>query len=208
MTEAVLWDYPKSSASYRVRIALNLAGISFRSEMVDLLQSTQKTEEHINRSPQGLVPVLEIDGKRFTQSLAIIEYLNDTGKLSVLPDDPAEKLRVRSLAYTLAVDVHPVCNLSVVTYATKGKEPQRSEWMRRFTRPGLEAFEAQLAGFKQAPFCVGNTPSLADICLIPQLYNARRWGVEIDDLSRILEVERVCASLDAFAKASPEVFAH
>ena len=204
MSKTVLWDYPKSSASYRVRIALNLAGISYEKRQVNLLESAHKSPEHQARNPQGLVPVLDIKGHRFTQSLAIIEYLSETGSVNFLSGDPVIRQKIRRLAYVLAVDVHPVCNLSVMRFATGGEEPKRSEWMHQFIAPGLEAFEALLAQEAQSPYCFGDAPSLADICLIPQLYNAQRWGVPFQHFQRINHVSQNCARHPAFEEAKPE----
>jgi len=204
MSETVLWDYPKSSASYRVRIALNLAGESYRIETVDLLTKEHRSAAHLARNPQGFVPVLDIDGHRFTQSLAILDYLDMTRNLGLLPDDPAQRAKTQALAYAIAVDLHPVCNLSVAGHATGGKDPARTEWMQHFIRPGLEAFEALLAGFSQSPFAVGNAPSLADVCLMPQLYNATRWGVAYSDLTRIVGIQQACAAQEPFKAAHPD----
>lgn len=204
MSETVLWDYPKSSASYRVRIALNLAGEEYRIETVNLLEKEHRSAAHLARNPQGFVPVLDIDGERFTQSLAILDYLDTTRNMGLLPAEPVMRARIQALAHAIAVDLHPVCNLSVAGHATGGQEPARTNWMQHFIRPGLEAFEALLAGFEQTPFATGAAPSLADICLMPQLYNAARWGVEYGDLARIVAVERACASLDAFKAAHPD----
>ena len=205
MSETVLWDYPKSSASYRLRIALNLAGLEYRLETVDLLTGAHRSDAHLTRNPQGFVPVLDIDGHRFTQSLAILDYLDATRDMGLLPSGPADRAKVTALAHCIAVDLHPVCNLSVMRHATGGEEPVRTEWMRHFIRPGLEAFEVLLAGFEQTPFATGSTPNLADICLIPQLYNANRWGVEYSDLSRITAIEKACAAHDAFKAAHPDM---
>ena len=205
MSETVLYDYWRSSASYRVRIALNLAGIGYRAVPVDLVVGEHREPEHLARHPQGLVPVLEIDGRRFTQSLAILEYLDETRGLGLLPDEPVGRARVRALAHALAVDVHPVCNLSVAMHATGGEEPARTAWMRRFIGPGLAAFERMLEGFEQRPFCTGEAPSLADVCLVPQLYNAERWGVDFEGCKRIRAVAAACAGRPEFAKARPEL---
>lgn len=204
MNEVVLWDYPKSSAAYRVRIALNLAGIPYRSRVVNLLDGAHRDTDHLARNPQGLVPVLDIDGHRFTQSLAMLDYLDETRALGLLPDEPVRRAKVRALAHTLAVDVHPVCNLSVMRRATGGEDPARRTWMQTFIRPGLVAFETLVSEFAPAPFCSGARPGLADLCLIPQLYNARRWGVSFDDCPRIIAIDRSCAALDAFATAHPD----
>ncbi|MBT8154676.1 maleylacetoacetate isomerase [Epibacterium ulvae] len=203
MSEVVLWDYPKSSASYRLRIALNIADIDYRIETVNLLEKAHRSPDHLARNPQGFVPVLDIDGQRFTQSLAILDYLNETRDLGLLPEDPAQRAKIRALAQSIAVDLHPVCNLSVAGHATKGEEPARTNWMKHFITPGLEAFETLLAGFDQTPFATGNTPGLADICLIPQLYNANRWGADYTAFKRMQTVEATCKSHPAFEKAYP-----
>ena len=204
MSNITLYDYPKSSASYRVRIALNLAGLSHERVTVNLLEREQIWPEHLARNPQGFVPVLDIDGHRFTQSLAILEYLDSTRGLALLPDDPVKRARVRALAMVIAVDLHPVCNLSVSNRATGGEEPARTDWMQEFIGKGLVAFEAMLGGFEQAPFCSGGRPGLADLCLIPQLYNADRWGVLLHRMPRIRRVREACDRLPAFADAHPD----
>ena len=205
MNETVLFDYWRSSASYRVRIALNLAGIEYRAVSIDLTAGAQRAAEHRSRNPQGLVPVLDIDGQRLTQSLAIVEYLDETRGLELLPDEPSGRARVRALAQSLAIDVHPICNLSVAAHASGGEEPARTAWMRHFITPGLRAFEALLGGFEQRPFCTGERPSLADLCLVPQLYNADRWGVDRAGCERIAGVAAACATHPAFAAAHPDV---
>jgi len=207
MAEVVLFDYWRSSASYRMRIALNLAGIEYTSVPVNLQAGEQRSPAHMKRNPQGFVPVLDIDGLRLTQSLAMLEYLDETRGLNLLPKDPAEKAKARAAAYAIAVDLHPVCNLQVAQFARQmagGDEAAMGTWMRRFIRPGLEAFEALLAGFAQAPYCCGDTPGLADICLMPQLYNAERWGVETADLPRLSGAAAACAANPAFAAAHPD----
>lgn len=210
MTEVVLYDYWRSSASYRVRIALNLAGIAYRAVSVDLRAGDQTSDPHLARNPQGLVPVLDIDGVRLTQSLAILDYLDQTRDMGLLPSDPANRARAMALAQSIAVDVHPVCNLSVAQFATSlsgAADGMPRDWMRHFIRPGLVAFEALLAGFEQSPFCTGSRPGLADICLIPQLYNAQRWQVDMTDLPRILAIEAACADHPAFKAAHPDAVA-
>lgn len=207
MSKTVLYDYWRSSASYRVRIALNLAGIDYRAVVVDLVDGEHKGDAHIARNPQGFVPVLDIDGLRLTQSLAILDYLDKTRELNLLPDDAAGRARVQALAYAIAVDIHPVCNLSVARHATTlSKDPtdMPGEWMRHFIRPGLQAFETMLGEFEQTPYCVGSQPGLADICLIPQIYNARRWKVDLSDMPRLLGVEKACAGHPAFVAAHPD----
>ncbi|SEJ94230.1 maleylacetoacetate isomerase [Cribrihabitans marinus] len=207
MSETVLYDYWRSSASYRLRIALNLAGIPYRAVPVDLVQGKHRAPDHLARNPQGMVPVLEIDGLMLTQSLAILDYLDRTRAMGLLPDAPADRARAQALAHVLAVDIHPVCNLKVARHATAlsaGQGDMPGDWMRHFIRPGLQAFETLLSGVDQAPYCTGSAPGLADICLMPQLYNARRWEVEIGDLPRTLAVEAACANHPAFAAAHPD----
>lgn len=207
MSDVVLFDYFRSSASYRVRIALHLAGIPFRSESVDLAHGGQRDPKHLSRNPQGLVPVLDIDGLRLTQSLAILDYLDQTRSLGLLPQEAAARAAAQALAQCIAVDIHPVCNLSVARQATAlaaDTNDMPGDWMRHFIRPGLLAFEALLSRFDQAPYCMGDRPGLADICLLPQMYNARRWEVELSNMPRILAVEAACADHPAFAAAHPD----
>lgn len=203
MTEAVLWHDPQSSASYRVRIALNMADIPYRMELVDLAAAAQRSPDHLARNPQGRVPVLDIDGLRLTQSLAILDYLDETRHMGLLPDDPAGRARVRALARGLAVDVQPVCNLSVAVRASGSDDAALRDWMKRCIRPGLLAFETMLAELPANQFATGNRPGLADICLIPQLHNARRWGVDYSDCFGIRSVEEACERLLVFRDARP-----
>lgn len=204
MSSTVLYDYWRSSASYRVRIALNLAGIHWQSIPVDLVAGAHRSPEHLARNPQGLVPVLEIDGQSFTQSLAILQYLDSTRELGLVPADPVRRARIEALAHSVAIDVHPVCNLSVVKHATAGQEPARTEWMQHFITPGLAAFESILEGFEQTPYCTGEQPSLADICLMPQLYNAERWGADFSQCPRIIKAATACSEHPAFIAAHPD----
>lgn len=207
MGEAVLFDYWRSSASYRVRIALNLAGIAYTSVPVDLVQEEQRSNAHLTRNPQGLVPILDIDGLRLTQSLVIIDYLDQTRGLGLLPEDTGQRAQAQALAHAIAVDIHPICNISVARHAgqiSRAADTMPQAWMQHFIRPGLQAFETLLSGFEQAPFCTGALPGLADLCLIPQLYNARRWGIDLSDMPRLLSVEDACTKHPAFAAAHPE----
>ena len=204
MSDITLYDYPKSSASYRVRIALNLAGLSYTKVNVDLLTDAQNAPEHLARNPQGFVPVLDIDGVQLTQSLAILEYLDRTRDLGFYPTDPVARAKQQALAMAIAVDLHPVCNLSVAKQATGGQEPARTEWMQHFIGKGLAAFEVMLDQFDQAPYCCGNRPTLADICLIPQIYNADRWGASLENMPRICAVRAACDGVVAFSDAHPD----
>lgn len=206
MSTAVLYDYWRSSASYRARIALNLAGIDFETVPVDLVAGEQRSDAHLGRNPQGFVPVLELDGLRLTQSMAIIEYLDETRGCGFLPDDAAGRARVRALAHVIAIDIHPICNTSVAAHVTGlagGGEDTTRAWMRHFIRRGLAAFEALLDHPRTGAFCHGDRPGLAEICLMPQLYNAGRWGAETGDLARIAAIAANCAERPPFAAAYP-----
>lgn len=207
MSDTILYDYWRSSASYRVRIALHLAGISFRSVAVDLLQKQHKSAAHLARNPQGLVPALEIDGVLLTQSLAIIEYLNETRPVSLLPIDPSDRAKVRSLAYAIAMDIHPVCNMGVVAHVmeiTRGGDEVRSQWMKKFISEGLLAVETMLKS-TSGTLCFGESPTLADVCLVPQVYNAIRWEIPMTSFPRITEICKVLENNAAFAAAHPDL---
>ena len=150
--------------------------------------------------------MLDIDGVRLTQSLAILEYLDETRDLGLLPKEPAPRAKMQALAHSIAVDIHPVCNLQVAAFAVEltGKEEVRAEWMRHFIRPGMVAFEALLSAYDQTPFACGNTPTLVDVCLMPQIYNARRWGAYIDDLPKTMAAVAACEGHAAFQAAHPD----
>lgn len=205
---ALLYDYWRSSASYRVRIALGLKGLTYASHPVDLIKGEQKSEANRNRNPQGLVPTLAIDGLVITQSLAMIEYLEETRPAPpLLPSDAASRARVRAIAQAIAMEVHPICNPSVVARVLElagGDEAMRQAWMQTFIGQGLDAVEVLLQHPGTGSFCHGDTPGLADCCLIPQLYNARRWGLEAARWPTIARIDRNCAALTAFQNSHPE----
>jgi maleylacetoacetate isomerase len=208
MTDTVLFDYWRSSASYRVRIALNMLAIPYSSVSVDLLSGKHKQPEHLARNPQGLVPALEIDGHMLTQSLAIIEYLAETRPdTNLLPADPLGRHRVRALSYAIAMDIHPSCNLGIVAYVMQqASDPDaaRAAWMRKFIGEGLQAFERLLDNAATGDFCHGGKPSMADLCLVPQIYNARRWAVDLTVCPRTMAIADRCAALPAFVAAHPD----
>jgi len=209
VTDVVLYDYWRSSASYRVRIALGLKGVPFARVPVDLVAGAQRAPAHLRINPQGLVPALAIDGHLLTQSLAILEYLEETRPAApLLPEGEEARAHVRALALALACEVHPVSNLGVLARVERLAGPEaRAGWNRDNIEAGLAAFERMLdhPGFT-GQFCHGDTPGMADCTLIPQLYNATRWGVGFDHLARISAVARSCAALPAFAAAHPDQF--
>ncbi|MBY5772139.1 maleylacetoacetate isomerase [Rhizobium leguminosarum] len=206
MNEVVLYDYWRSSASYRVRIALNLLGIDYKAVPVNLLEGAHKTPKYLALNPQGLVPTLVIDGKTLTQSLAIIEYLAETRpECGLLPSNIADRQKVRALAYTVAMDIHPICNMHVVTHlmTMTDKTDAREEWMKHFIADGLGKLEA-IIGETDVAFSFGDAPTMADLCLVPQVYNARRWSVELTAFKRIVDIDARCADLPAFQAAHPD----
>ncbi|MBY2935379.1 maleylacetoacetate isomerase [Rhizobium leguminosarum] len=206
MKEVVLYDYWRSSTSYRVRIALNLLGIDYQTVPINLLEGAHRTPEYLALNPQGLVPTLVIDGKTLTQSLAIVEYLAETRpECGLLPSDIADRQKVRALAYAVAMDIHPICNLHVVSHlmSMADKADAREEWMKHFITDGLGKLETMI-GKADGAFSFGNTPTMADLCLVPQVYNARRWGVELTAFKRIVDIDAECADLPAFQAAHPD----
>ncbi len=198
-----LYDYWRSSASYRVRIALGLAGLEWESIPVDLVGGVQRSPEHLKRNPQGLVPVIEIDDLVLTQSLAILEYLNETRDMHWLPDDAAGRAKVRALAYAIGIEIHPVCNLRVASYArSMSNEGITTEaWMQHFVASGLADFEAMLEG---GLYCFGDTVTLPDLCLVPQIYNANRWRVDLQPLPKTRAIFENLEQIPAFQAAHPD----
>jgi maleylpyruvate isomerase len=206
-----LYNYFRSSASYRVRIALALKGLAYDYHAVHLTRGggQQFTPEFRAVNAQGLVPVLVDGPETLTQSLAILEYLEETHpEPPLLPRAPAERARVRALALVIACEVHPLNNLRVLNYLSSRlgmQEGPRTEWYRHWVEQGLGAFEASLAGSPfTGRFCHGDTPGLADCCLIPQLFNARRFGCDLSGYPLALAIERACQELPAFRNAAPE----
>ncbi len=201
-----LHDYWRSSASYRVRITLNLLNLDHQSISVNLLEGEHKSTNYQAINPQGIVPTLTEGDTHLGQSLAIIEYLNETHEGKLLPDSALGRHKARQLAYAIAMEIHPVCNLSVATHVMSiagGDETVRKQWMQHYISTGLNRFEKLLPS-TPSRFCVSDEPGIADICLIPQLYNAERWGADISNLNRINTIAAECAKLNAFELAHPD----
>ncbi len=209
MSKPVLYDYFRSSASYRVRIALNLKGIHYERVPVDLLQGNQKEPDYRARNPQGFVPVLEVGELRITQSLAIVDYLDAVQpEPKLVPAEPADRAHVLALAFAVACDIHPLNNLRVLKYLSGSlgaDQATRNIWYGHWVREGLAALEVQ-ASARAGSFLFADTVTLADICLVPQLFNARRFGVALDDFPTLLRAEAEANALEAFAAAHPDQF--
>jgi maleylacetoacetate isomerase/maleylpyruvate isomerase len=205
-----LHTYFRSSASYRVRIALNLKGHAPEQAFVHLNRNggEQFSAGFHALNPQHLLPVLEDDGRLLTQSLAIIEYLDETRpEAPLLPGDAAGRARVRAISQAIACEIHPLNNLRVLKYLgeeLKLTPDQKNTWYRHWVTLGLQALEEQLARDSSTGlFCHGDTPTMADCCLMPQLYNARRFECDLSAYPTLLRIEERCAALPAFALARP-----
>lgn len=200
-----LYDYWRSSASYRVRIALNLLRLPYRSVPVNLPEHEQKGDANLARNPQGLVPSLEIDGMMLTQSLAIIEYLNDTHG-GLLPDDAPGRARVRALSYAVAMETASVCNLSVRNHVASltGGAFSADDWQRHYINAGLAALERMLGAPQTGLFCHGDAVTMADLCLVPQVYNARRAGLDVASWPTLARIMVRLEEIPAVQAAHPD----
>lgn len=206
-TEIKLYDYVRSTAAYRVRIALNLKQLAYQSIPVSLLDGEQRSAEYLSLNPTGLVPSLEIGEGVITQSLAIIEYLEEQyPEPALLPTDPMQRAECRALALDIACDIHPLNNLRVLKHLTSTlghSEQEKLAWYHHWLKQGFAAIESKLAQ-SDFPFCCGTEPTMADVCLVPQLFNARRFELDLTPYPRMVEVEQNCLALAAFANASPD----
>ena len=210
MTRPLLHDYFRSSAAYRVRIALNLKGVEYDRHSVNLAEGGQKDPAYRALNPQGFVPMLEIDGLKLTQSLAIAVYLDQKfPDPPLMPPDPADGAHVRALAMTVACDIHPLNNLRVLKYLSgelDASQDQCDAWYAHWVTEGLAALEA-LAAPRAGAFLFGDTPGLADVCLVPQLYNARRFAVPISPYPALRRADESASAHPAFAAAHPDLIA-
>ncbi len=208
MPPPILYDYHRSSACYRVRIALNLKGVDYRAVPVNLLESQQQVDEFRARNPQGFVPLLEADGVVLTQSLAIIDWLEARHpEPALLPAEPDDRAHVLAMALAVACDIHPLNNLRVLKYLSGPLgQPQeaRDAWYRHWVAEGLAALEAMAAKGGAGRFLFGDSPTLADLCLVPQMFNARRFEVPLDACPTLVRADAEASRLDAFASAHPD----
>lgn len=212
MAALALYTYFRSSAAYRVRIALNLKGLDYEPRFIHLLKASDAQWDDYRRlNPQGLIPMLldETSGAAIPQSLAILEYLEECYPTpSLLPQSPAERAFSRSLALLVCCEIHPLNNMRVLGYlkdVLHVEESARMSWYRHWIAEGLAAFEARLvARHPQTPYCCGDMPTLADICLIPQLYNAQRFECDLTHYPHLTRINANCMALEAFRKAAPE----
>jgi maleylacetoacetate isomerase len=205
MTNITLWTYYRSSAAYRVRIALNLKGLAHEAVPVDLVRGAQREAAFVARNPQGRVPFLVDGDTGLAQSLAIIGWLDERYPVpALLPADPVARAQVRGFALAIACDIHPLNNLAVLRYLKEQLGHDQTaidDWYRHWIRTGFEALE-QMTG--PGPWCFGDAPTLADICLVPQLYNARRFNTELSAFPRLVAAETHARAHPAFAAAAPE----
>jgi maleylacetoacetate isomerase len=207
MSPPVLYDYRRSSAAYRVRIALNIKGVDYESRPINLIEGEQKSDDYRALNPEGLVPMLEIDGHRLTQSLAIIVYLDQLlPDPPLMPRDPADGAHVRAMAMVVACDIHPLNNLRVLKYLSGPlgiPQEQRDLWYVHWIAEGFTALET-MAKPGAGRFLFGDEPTIADVCLVPQLYNARRFNVPVDDYPTLLRADENANGIEAFATAHPD----
>ena len=200
-----LFSYFRSSAAYRLRIALNLKGLNYDLHAVNLLKKEHKSEEYLALNPQGLVPALRTDGGDFlTQSPAILEWLEETyPDTPLLPNDTNERAKVRSWCFQIGCDIHPICNLRVINYVAndlQAGDDGKIAWLHHWMSEGFQALEQQLG---EGPYCNGTEVSLADVYLVPQVFNALRFKVDMSGFPKIMAAYEACNQLPAFVQAQP-----
>lgn len=206
----ILYDYFRSSAAYRVRIALNLKGVAYERREIHLGKGDQRTSDHLARNPQGFVPALDIgEGHILTQSLAIIEWLDATyPEPRLIPADPLARAHAMAQAMAIAADIHPLNNLRVLKRLESqfdADEDAKAEWYRHWVTQGFDALEAMAAATQgDGPFLGGAAPGIADVMLVPQMYNARRFDTPLDAYPRLVAADAAACALEPFAAASPE----
>ena len=202
-----LYTYFRSSAAFRVRIALNLKGLAYEPQFVHLAKGEHRAERYADVNPQALLPTLEDGALRLSQSLAIMEYLEEMHPAPpLLPRDPAGRARVRSLALLVACEIHPLNNLRTLQHLRKAlgfNEEQVAAWYRHFIADGLARLEADLANAPRGKFCHGDSPTMADCCLVPQVFNARRYDNDLAPYPTVMRVFDECMKLEAFDRAQP-----
>ena len=206
-----LYSYFRSSAAYRVRIALSMKGLPYDYLPVHLLKDggQQRGESYVNLNPQGLVPTFVDDGLIIGQSLATIEYLDETHpEPPLLPGSPADRARIRDLALMVACDIHPINNLRILKYlkhTLQVADDAKDAWYRHWTEDGLHALESRVAHDRgTGTYCHGDVPTLADICLVPQMANARRFNCDLSKMPTLVRIDEACRALPAFEKAAPQ----
>ncbi|GAB3097603.1 maleylacetoacetate isomerase [Aestuariicella hydrocarbonica] len=204
-----LYSYFRSSAAYRIRIALNLKQLDYQSQAINLLGGEHKSPEYLAINPQGLVPSLKTDsGLVLTQTPAILEWLEENyPQPALLPSDTGGRARVRSWCYQIACDIHPICNLRVINYVSNelgGGEAGKLAWLHHWITEGFKTLEQQLASKPRGPYCYGEQVTLADVFLIPQVFNALRFNLDMSVFPVIMEIYDSCNRLNAFMEAVPE----
>jgi len=204
-----LYSYFRSSAAYRVRIALNLKGLDCEYASKSLTKNEHLAEDYLALNPQGLIPALEVDGLAISQSLAIIEYLNEVQpQPPLLPPDPLARAQVRSMALAIACDIHPLNNLRVLHYLRRElgqSDDGVNSWYRHWIAEGFRGLELQVAKYSsEQRYCFGDSLSLADVCLVPQMYNARRFNCDLSPFPALVAIGTHLETLPAFEKARPE----
>ena len=202
-----LYTYFRSSAAFRVRIALNLKGLAYEPVFIHLAKGEHRKSEYADKYPQALLPTLLTDGLELSQSLAIIEYLDETHpNPPLLPPDAPDRARVRSLALLVACEIHPLNNLRTLQYLKRElghNDAEVNAWYRHWIADGLAKLEADLLRGKKGRFCHGETPTLADCCLVPQIFNAQRFKCRTDHIPQTMRVFDACMKLPAFSKTQP-----